>query len=176
MDFKIDKGTGYMYCYAPNHYCANKAGKVMEHVYIMAEEIKRPLASNECVHHIDRNKTNNDISNLRLMTQAEHTALHMLEDREATSIERKCEVCEISFISFQSDERKYCSHTCASKASRKFEISKEDLEFLVWSKPTTEVAKDLGVSDSAIGKRCKKLNIEKPPRGYWAKVAANKLP
>jgi len=35
--------------------------------------------------------------------------------------------------------------------------------------PTTEVAKRLGVSDVAIGKKCKQLGIEKPPRGYWQK-------
>ena len=48
--------------------------------------------------------------------------------------------------------------------------SKEELEKLVWSKPTTQVAKDFGVSDKAIEKLCKKLDVEKPPRGYWAKI------
>jgi len=52
---------------------------------------------------------------------------------------------------------------------RKFEISKEDLYKLVWEYPTIEVAKMFSVSDSAIGKRCKLLGINKPPRGYWAK-------
>ena len=36
--------------------------------------------------------------------------------------------------------------------------------------PTTKVAEILGVSDSAIAKRCKLLGVEKPPRGYWAKI------
>ena len=40
---------------------------------------------------------------------------------------------------------------------------------------TVRVAKLLGVSDVAIAKRCKLLGIEKPPRGYWAKVQYNKL-
>lgn len=31
MDFKLDKGVGYMYCYNPSHPLANKAGKVYEH-------------------------------------------------------------------------------------------------------------------------------------------------
>jgi hypothetical protein len=54
--------------------------------------------------------------------------------------------------------------------SQKFTISKQDLEKLVWEKPTVKIARDLGVSDVAISKRCKKLGIQKPPRGYWTGV------
>ena len=54
-------------------------------------------------------------------------------------------------------------------------ISKDELEELVWSMSTVKVAKLLGVSDVAIAKRCKLLGVEKPPRGYWAKVQYNKL-
>lgn len=48
--------------------------------------------------------------------------------------------------------------------------SKDTLEKLLWEKPSTEVAKDLGISDTALLKHCKKNGIEKPPRGYWSKV------
>ena len=34
------------------------------------------------VHHIDENKENNNISNLRLMTNGSHTTLHTLERLE----------------------------------------------------------------------------------------------
>jgi len=34
------------------------------------------------------------------------------------------------------------------------------------------LSKQLGVSDKAVEKRCKKLHIEKPPRGYLAKQYA----
>ena len=40
---------------------------------------------------------------------------------------------------------------------------------------TVQVAKLLGVSDVAVAKRCKRLGVEKPPRGYWAKVKYNRL-
>jgi hypothetical protein len=40
---------------------------------------------------------------------------------------------------------------------------------LVWSKPVVKIAKDFGISDVAVGKICKKLNIPKPGLGYWAK-------
>lgn len=40
--------------------------KVMEHRYVMAMAIGRPLRSNECVDHMDGNKQNNDAKNLRI--------------------------------------------------------------------------------------------------------------
>ena len=48
----------------------------------------------------------------------------------------------------------------------------EEMSILVFEKPTQQLAKDLGVSDVAIGKFCKKHKIKKPERGYWSKVAA----
>jgi hypothetical protein len=56
------------------------------------------------------------------------------------------------------------------------QISREELFALVWEKPTQEVAKDLGVSDVAIGKLCVRLQVPKPPRGYWARVQSGQTP
>ena len=53
-------------------------------------------------------------------------------------------------------------------------ISREALYDLVWSKPMTHVAKDLGISDVMLGKMCKKQLVPKPPRGYWANLGSNK--
>lgn len=55
-------------------------------------------------------------------------------------------------------------------------LSREELFELVWSKPTSEVARELGVSDAAVGKLCRRLQVPKPPRGYWARVAAARTP
>lgn len=40
----------------------------------------------------------------------------------------------------------------------------------VWAKPVVEVAVQYGVSDVAIHKICKSLNVPVPPRGYWARL------
>ena len=40
-------------------------------------------------------------------------------------------------------------------------IDRDDLYELIWSKPAVEVAKQFGISDVAVGKICKKLNIPK---------------
>lgn len=44
----------------------------------------------------------------------------------------------------------------------------------VWAAPVTEVAKKYKVSDVAIHKVCKSLEIPTPPLGYWAKLRAGK--
>lgn len=55
-------------------------------------------------------------------------------------------------------------------------LSREELFALVWEKPTSEIASELGLSDVAIGKLCAKLQVPKPPRGYWARMQAGQRP
>lgn len=52
--------------------------------------------------------------------------------------------------------------------------SKEELHKLLWEMPTQKLAAQFGVSDKAIEKWSKAYKIDKPPRGYWAKKAAEK--
>src|SRR3972149_3387888 len=47
--------------------------------------------------------------------------------------------------------------------------SKEELEKLLWQKPTLQLAKEFGVSDKAVEKWAKAYGLIKPGRGYWAK-------
>lgn len=74
-----------------------------------------------------------------------------------------------------SPKAKMC-HRCAAavfaEKSRRFCMSKEILEKAVWEMPTSALAKQHGISDQAIGKRCRGLGIVKPPRGYWNRRAA----
>ena len=79
---------GYKLIYKPLHKRANHAGYVFEHILVMEKHIKRPLIyfgfknkNNEVCHHIDRDKLNNNINNLELMTDSEHAKLHIREDR-----------------------------------------------------------------------------------------------
>lgn len=53
-------------------------------------------------------------------------------------------------------------------------ITREELYKLVWEKPAAQLKKDFEISDVAIAKACRRLEIPKPPRGYWAKLAAGK--
>ena len=67
---------GYKALYYPDYPHANNDGYVMEHVYIMEQHIGRLLEDNECVHHINFDRADNRIDNLRLMTKSEHMSYH----------------------------------------------------------------------------------------------------
>jgi hypothetical protein len=49
-------------------------------------------------------------------------------------------------------------------------LSREDLYELVWSKPISQFAKDFGLSDRGLAKKCTRMEIPLPGRGYWAKL------
>ena len=60
---------GYRYLKIGNKY-------VLEHRIIMEAYLNRKLKRNETIHHKDMNKLNNDISNLEVLSRAEHSRLH----------------------------------------------------------------------------------------------------
>lgn len=64
-----------------------------QHVVVVEEIIGRRLMPNECVHHKDCNRQNNNPDNLQLMTRSEHAQLHALENhskRERDKYGRFC--------------------------------------------------------------------------------------
>lgn len=134
----------------------------------------RWLTAGEKVLFLNGDRTGVRPESRALVTAAELQARTLGEPAAPVSL--SCQRCGKSFEAPASaGHRKYCSASCASMASRRFEVTPEELEKLVWEMPTTEVAALFGVSDKAVEKRCKKYGIQKPPRGYWAKVDAGKL-
>jgi len=57
-----------------------KQARILEHRLVMEKHIGRKLTQNEIVHHIDKNKLNNVISNLEVMTREDHAHLHYLDN------------------------------------------------------------------------------------------------
>ncbi len=55
-------------------------------------------------------------------------------------------------------------------------FTRKELYELVWSRPRTALAKEIGVSDVAITKYCKAARIPTPAVGYWSKLAAGRKP
>ena len=49
-------------------------------------------------------------------------------------------------------------------------ISREELYEKVWREPISRLAGSYGVSNVALAKRCRALNVPLPPRGHWAKI------
>jgi len=58
-------------------YCRKDGRQVAVHRLIVEQHLGRPLTSNEVVHHRDHNPLNNDLSNLKVMTRAEHLVHHL---------------------------------------------------------------------------------------------------
>lgn len=58
---------------------ADKWGKIREHRLLMAQYLKRPLASWEVVHHKNRNREDNRLSNLELLTVGVHSLVTRME-------------------------------------------------------------------------------------------------
>jgi len=63
-------------------------------------------------------------------------------------------------------------HAPKLKLRRVERPSKEELEKMLWEKPTSELCKSFGVSGKAIEKWAKSYGITKPKRGYWQKLHA----
>jgi hypothetical protein len=55
-------------------------------------------------------------------------------------------------------------------------VSRDELYRLVWSKPMTRIAEQFEVSGSYLARICTHLNVPRPARGYWAKLAVGKAP
>jgi len=55
-------------------------------------------------------------------------------------------------------------------------ITRDDLYDLVWSQPMIKVAQKFDVSGSYLARICTLLNVPRPQRGYWAKLAVGKAP
>jgi len=52
------------------------------------------------------------------------------------------------------------------------EYTREQLYDAIWSKPCVKLAAELGISDVALAKTCRRMGIPRPPRGYWARMEA----
>ena len=161
--------NGYQVFCDSEHPLVNSQGYVYVHRHVASIKIGRWLKSNEHVHHLDENKTNNSAENLKILSCKDHSKEHA---QKRPIYIRTCIVCKKDFESKNKKSRKTCSDKCYEnyhKSRYSLNITKEELEKLVWEMPSEKIGELYGVSGRAIGKRCEKYGISKPPRGYWAK-------
>ena len=81
---------GYISIYFPDHPKSTKDGYIMEHILVMEKHIGRHLNDCECVHHKNKNRSDNRIENLVLMTKSDHVSLHSKERwKERKAVNKK---------------------------------------------------------------------------------------
>lgn len=165
---KKDSITGYWYFVDRAHPLARKNGIVILARHLVSVREGRWLRGGEVVVYADGNMDNLDPVNLRIMSRAD-----LLRWQSPDRVALTCARCGKTFFERPSHAhlRRFCSEDCQRQGLRKFDVSAEELQKLVWEMPTTAVAAKFGVSDKAVEKRCKLLGVKKPPRGYWAKRA-----
>lgn len=163
----LSRNNGYLCFYDRHHPLANPlTGRVLVHRYLVTKQNGKRLREDQIVYFQDGDPENLALENLAVTTRKD-----LIRQRPCRLVVKICKRCKKRFVvpAAHQDRRSHCSVTCSSLDRRLFEIGADELRELVWSQPTTEVARLFGVSDKAIEKRCKKLGVTKPPRGYWSK-------
>ena len=96
-----DNNCGYYYIYNPEHPNASPSGYISESRFVAEQIIGRVLNIDEFVHHIDMDKSNNNVDNLYITKQRGHKAVH-------ASLNRLCkEMLERNIIYFDKKEGVY---------------------------------------------------------------------
>jgi hypothetical protein len=67
---------GYIWIKNLEHPYKNALGYVAEHRLVMEDKLGRYLLPSEVIHHLNGNRTDNRIENLRLVTAIEHADIH----------------------------------------------------------------------------------------------------
>lgn len=159
---------GYLFFVDKDHPLAYKSNhRVYLHRHIASIKLGRWLTKEEHVHHIDGNRKNNSPENLLIVDSVSHGLIHAKDYAK----ERTCKECGAKYLFTHHRSKSYCSKECSNKRKKTKIIwpSPEEIHKMIWRKPTRDVAKDLGISDKAIEKFCKKHGLSKPPKGYWQK-------
>lgn len=174
-EVKLDKTLGYYYFLDKYHPLASpRVHKVYYHRHMASIKLGRWLVSNEHVHHIDHDKSNNCHENLQVLSAEEHRAVHKLEHDITHKLEEMCPVCSnIFLVSINSSRLKTCcSAKCRIEHSIKWQITKEELEPLIWNYSYSYLSGLYGMSDVGIKKRAMSLGCNMPPPRFSSRTEA----
>ena len=73
--YNFGKGKGYINIHGYKIISINGT-EILEHRYIISKKINRKLKPKEHTHHINENRLDNRIENLKIMERGQHTKLH----------------------------------------------------------------------------------------------------
>ena len=113
IDDKHVKFNGHIYYEAKGYYFRHEP----LHVAIYEAYNGQIVPPGYQVHHKDLNKSNNDPSNLQMMTRAEHSKLHNKVGKSRKVI---CKNCGKEFIATNKGNRLFCTSYCNFAWHRKY--------------------------------------------------------
>lgn len=178
-EIKLDVTLGYLYFIDKRHPLASViVGRVYHHRHIASLSVGRWLTTEEVVHHKDGNKTNNDASNLEVLTSSEHAKQHQVGNGNS-STEIVCPVCSKPFSVHHSHSIRTLHPTCSDKCRAlyrvKWNITKDELEVLIWNISYVQIAKKYPISDVGAKKRAKALGCRMPPPYFFNKTESYRV-
>lgn len=153
----------YLAIYRPNHPKSRVDGYVYIHQLQAEKKIGRQLNDDECVHHIDENKYNNDLNNLMVFkTKADHTAFHggaeiYLDGDVWVAKYNENYICPM--CGNEKDCHAKMCRNCYLKYHSLHIPKKEELLNLITTTSFLQIGKMYGVSDNAVRKWCKKYDL-----------------
>lgn len=151
-EIKISKKllNGYQWFWDTEHPLSFGGGRVYVHRHVMSLHLGRWVDSNEHIHHINEDRSDNRIENLEIVSPTEHIHIH---HGKKTLV--KCEVC-----GEYTDNKKYCSIECLGISKRIVKRpSKKELINMINNSSYVAIGKRYGVSDVAVRKWAKSYGI-----------------
>lgn len=150
----------YKELYLPNHHRAKVNGCVDEHIILAETKLGRPLKDGEVVHHIDKDKLNNDPNNLMIFaSNSAHITYHKggklieLEDGTYDCVGlpvKYCCQCGVRLKTKQGNICQQCNHINQRKVTwPTAEEFEKDIKEL---KTNVAIGKKYKVSDKTIAK------------------------
>ena len=124
------------------------------------------------IDHIDGDFANNEKENLRFLCPNCHSQTETFGSKRLKK-EKNTKIKKENVVKEKTAKIKNKKPQIERKPLKNWP-SNEELTNLVWKNPLSQLAKILNVSDNAIKKRCKKLNIQLPPYGYWQRISSGK--